>query len=248
MPLRHVRLVLPLAIVLAVGLCLPARADAQWFAEGAIGANHNLSSDLSVRQPSRNLALDFRDVRFTAEANTPRRYFVTRLGWLGPSGLGWEIEAVHFKAVADTSRRYDVATVSGGVIPAAGVSPMHLVVQKFRVTNGVNLGLFNIVLRRPLGSSGTGPVALALRAGAGLSLPHATTTVSGTDAAYGYEYGGPAAQAAAGLHVRLAPRVAIVAEYKFTYTRPTVDIADGTAWTTLLSHHVIAGLSLALTR
>ena len=134
------------------------------------------------------------------------------------------------------------------MLPATGVSPMNLVVQQFRITNGVNLGVFNIVFRRPLGGAGSGPVALALRAGAGLSLPHGTTTVNAEDAAGGYEYGGPGAQAAAGLHVRVARQVALIAEYKLTWTRPTINIAGGTARTTLVSQHLAAGVSFALTR
>jgi hypothetical protein len=87
-----------------------------------------------------------------------------------------------------------------------------------------------------------------LRAGAGFSLPHAESTVNGA-AVHQYEYGGRGAGASAGLRVRVLPRVSAFAEYKFTHTRPTIDIADGgRGWTTLLSHHLAAGLSLGLTR
>ena len=79
------------------------------------------------------------------------------------------------------------------------------------MTHGVNLALFNVVIREPLGRSGSGPVTLALRLGAGASFPHGETTVNG-GVVHHYEYGGPGAQAAAGLHVRVAPRVSAVAE------------------------------------
>jgi hypothetical protein len=115
------------------------------------------------------------------------------------------------------------------------------------MTHGVNLALVNLVWRRHLSPSGSGPVSLAMRLGAGASFPHAETTVNG-GVIHHYEFGGPGAQAAAGLHIRVLPRVAAIVEYKFTWTRPKIDIVGGEAWTTLISHHAIAGFSLGLTR
>jgi hypothetical protein len=125
---------------------------------------------------------------------------------------------------------------------------MNAIVQEFQMTHGVNLVVFNVVMRRPLVNSGRLPVSLDLRLGAGASLPHGETTVGGR-AVHHYEYGGPGAQAAAGVRVAIVPRIAAVAEYKFTYTRPTIDVVDGgTGWTTLLSHHIVWGVSFGLTR
>jgi hypothetical protein len=237
-----------LAAALVLGIVLPSPASAQWYLDGTIGANHNLDADVSIRQASTNLALDFHDVRFAAEANYPRRYYTARLGRLVASGrLGVEFELIHLKAVGDTSRAYEVTAASGTALPAAGASPMNLVVQEFRMTHGVNLGLVNVVIRQPLGRSGSGPVSLAVRLGAGASFPFAESTVNG-ESVHQYEYGGPGAQAAVGLHIRTWGRVAAVTEYKLTYTRPRIDIAGGTAWTTLVSHHVVVGISIGLTR
>jgi hypothetical protein len=86
-----------------------------------------------------------------------------------------------------------------------------------------------------------------MRVGAGASFPHAETTING-GVVHHYEYGGPGAQAAAGLHIRVLRRVAAITEYKFTWTRPTIDIVGGTAWTHVVTHHVIAGFSIGLTR
>jgi hypothetical protein len=51
-----------------------------------------------------------------------------------------------------------------------------------------------------------------------------------------------------GFDVRLAPRLSAIAEYKLTYARPTIDIVHGTAWTTLVSHHLSVGVTIALTK
>jgi hypothetical protein len=228
-------------------LVLPAPAAAQWYLDGAVGAVHSLDADVAIRQPSENIALDFHGVRFAGQSNYPRRYYAVRFGRTGASGrVGWEIEQIHLKAVGDVHRTYDVTAGSGTSLPATGASPMDLYVQEYQMTHGVNLAVFNIVMHRPLGGSGKGPVSLALRLGAGASVPHAESTVNGA-AVHHYEFGGPGAQAAAGVRVRVLPRVAAITEYKFTWTRPKIDIVGGEAWTTLVSHHVIAGFSLQLT-
>jgi hypothetical protein len=233
-------------LVLLSHLIAPSRAAAQWYLGASIGANRNLDAAVSVRQPSTNLALDFHDVHFEAQSNYPRRYYTARLGRMGRSGLGFEAELIHYKAVGVTSRTYDVTVVDGIAPPAA--SPMNAVVQEYQMTHGVNLVLFNVVAVRGLGGSGSGRAALEFRAGAGFSLPHAESTVNGR-AVHQYEYGGRGAGVGAGLRVRLLPRISALAEYKFTYTRPTIDIADGgTGWTTLWSHHATVGLSVGLTR
>lgn len=225
-------------------LTFPVPASAQWYLEGALGGNHTLDTNVSIRQTSTDLALDFHDVRFAAVPNAPRRYYAVRAGqrW---GRLGWEVEQIHLKAVADTSRAYDVTVVSG-TPPAQGAQPMNLVVQEYEMTHGVNLVVLNLVFRRALGDPATGRMTAALRVGAGASFPHAETTVNG-GSVHHYEYGGPGGQAAAALYVRLWPRVAALAEYKFTYTRPRIDIDGGTGWTTLVSHHLVAGVSLDLT-
>jgi len=236
------------ALVFALLAARPVPAAAQWSFQWAAGASHSLDADVSIRQPSQGIALDFLKVRFDGQSNYPRRYYSVRIGHMGGSGrLGWEIEQIHLKAVGLTNRTYDVTAVGGTSLPATGVSPMNAYVQEYQMTHGVNLAVFNLVVRRPLGGD-SAPVALDLRLGAGASFPHAESTVNG-GVVHQYEYGGPGAQAAAGVHVRLLPRIAAISEYKFTWTRPKIDIAEGGAgWTTLLSHHFTVGFSVGLTR
>lgn len=243
------RIGLCVAAMLAVHLAGPDQASAQWYIDGAIGGSRNQNADVSIRVPSASLALDFHDVRLLAESSRPRRYYVLRLGRQARSrALGWEVELIHLKAVADTSRSYEVTVGTGTQPPATGVSPMNLVVQEYAMTHGVNLGVVNVVLRHPLGWFGPDRAAFALRGGVGATFPHAETVINGSGV-YHYEYGGPGAHGAAGLRVRIVPRVAVVTEYKFTYARPRIDVAGGgEGWTTLASHHAIVGASFDLTR
>lgn len=163
---------------------------------------------------------------------------------------------IHMKAIADTSRVYTV-TAAGGTsllaslnsIAAAGLladAPMNVVVGEFQMTHGLNLALFNVVVRRPLGPGGSGPVALMIRTGAGLAFPHAETTVFRA-VAHHYEFGGPAGQGAVGIEVRLPYRLSAVAEYKLTYAHLGLTTAHGTASMSALSHHISVGVTFALT-
>ena len=242
----RIRIGLSFLAILAWHAALPADASAQWYLGGSIGGNHSQNATVSLRAPADNLSLDFHDVQFAAESNQGRRYYGLRLGRMGPHDrrLGFEVEMIHLKAIADTTRSYDVTVGAGTSLPAGGASPMNRVVQEYMMTHGVNLALFNVVLRKPLG---TGRTALVGRAGGGVTFPHAETIVNG-GVVHHYEFGGPGAQGAVGFEVRLAGRASAIAEYKLTYARPTIDIVHGTAWTTLVSHHLSVGLTIALTR
>ena len=110
------------------------------------------------------------------------------------------------------------------------------------MTHGVNLALVNVVMRRPIGSGG-GPVDLMLRAGTGVTFPHAESTVR-DGVIHGYEFGGPGVHGAAGLQFRLLYGLAAMAEYKLTYVRPTIDIAGGDSTTSAIAHHLMAGLAV----
>jgi hypothetical protein len=233
------RIVLSFAASLCGLMLAPNDAAAQWYLGGYLGGNHSQNATVSLRAPSDSLSLDFHDVRFAAESNQGRRYYGLRIGkMIGRDRcLGFEVEMIHLKAIADVTRTYDVS----GLSSPGSVGAMNTIVQEYRMTHGVNLSLFNVVLKKPIG----GRAALVIRGGGGMSFPHAETTVQGS-VVHHYEVGGPGGQGAAGVEVRLAPGTSAIAEYKFTVTRPRIDIVNGDAWTTLRSHHFSAGLRVAL--
>ena len=246
--MRAARVCLFLSGIGVLQALAPAPAFAQWYLGGYLGGNRTQNATVSVRVPSDNISLKFHDVRFAAESNQGRRYYGLRLGrFRSPqSRFGFELEFIHLKMVGDTSQDYDVTFEPGSATPASGVAPMNLLVREYRMTHGVNLALVNVVMRRPIGSAG-GPVDLMLRAGTGVTFPHAETTV-GDGVVHGYEFGGPGVQGAAGLQFRFAYGLAAIAEYKLTYVRPTIDIAGGDSTTSAVAHHLMVGVTIPLSR
>jgi hypothetical protein len=238
-----------LTTVLILSYALPSTAAAQWYVAGYIGDAHTQNATVSIDVPSASQALDFHDVTFRSESFQPRRYYGLRLGRLSGSNqrLGYEIELIHLKVIANEDRSYSVTAKAGTTFPASAAVPMNLVVQEFRMTHGLNFAFFNVVMRRPLGAGGSGPVSLMLRAGGGPTFPHAETIVNG-GLVHHYEYGGLAGQGAAGLEVRLPYRAMAMVEYKLTYTHPELTITNGTASTSALSHHITFGVGFALTK
>ena len=152
----------------------------------------------------------------------------------------WSIEAefLHAKVIADTN----AVIRSAGTLRRTGVSGEQRLgdyVQRFAQTHGLNFVLGNLVWRVPVGAR----AALAFRGGAGLTLPHAESSLDG-QALEQYEYGGPAVQGAVGVEVGLVGPLYLLGEYKLTYTSTRVDVVGGTAGASFTTHHLVSGLGL----
>lgn len=210
---------------------VPARASAQWYAGVYTGANTTSPADVTVKGDGYDIT--FPDVSFEAKSFTSPQYYGWRLGRFFDEGrrFGLELEFIHLKVIAKPE---DLG-------PA---------VTRYQMTHGLNFLVLNLTNRIPLGRSAYGEprVALITRAGAGITLPHAETTILGA-AREQYEYAGPGAHAAVGLDVRLKGRLSLVSEYKLTYAKPQITTAhNGTGRTTAMSHHVAVGFAFGLSR
>ena len=71
------------------------------------------------------------------------------------------------------------------------------------------------------------------------------TTIAG-EVREQYEFGGIGAQTGGGVDVRLGRYVSGIADYKFTFARPRIDVAGGTGRTTSKTHHFAFGIALGL--
>jgi hypothetical protein len=134
-------------------------------------------------------------------------------------------------------------TVAGAVIDRT--APLREILERFSVSHGLNLLFANLVWRQPLGGAGAlgeRRVLLAIRAGAGPTVPHGESTIGGRTQEQ-YEWGRVAGQVAAGVECRLARHAAAVAEYKVTGTRQRVSVPDGTVGATFVTQHVVAGFA-----
>jgi hypothetical protein len=231
-------------IALAAGWPLrPAPAWADWTVAAYVGAASTRPAALALAQPALGTDLTIAPVAFRGESFTPPVYYGYRLGreWPGVPWLGIEAEFVHLKVYARTDRTARMEGRWRGR-PVDATMPIDDIVQAFSISHGVNLVLGNVVARLPLGGAPAPRLRAAFRAGVGPTVPHAESTVEGVRAPEGYELGGPAWQAAAGLEARLTRGLFGVAEYKLTRTWQRATVAGGEATVTLVAHHAVFGL------
>lgn len=233
------------ALALALIALCPAPAAAQWYFTGYFGANNTRPATVSIDQPPRSLALDFLDVEFEARSFAAPQYYGYRAGrYFGARRrVGLEFEFIHIKVIAKTDRAYEYRDRSGLFDPAPGPVLMRQVVERYAMSHGLNFLLVNAVARQPVGSR----AALSARLGAGPTLPHAESTVGGLVQEQ-YEYAGMGGHAAAGIELRVKGPLSAMLEYKATYARPRITIAQGTGRTTTLSHHVAFGFTIGAAR
>lgn len=230
--------------VLLVLLVSVRVAEAQWYAGWELGGNHSAPATVFVRTGP-EFSLTFHDVQFAGEPWHPRRYFGLRGGFAEPHHphIGFELEYLHFKALADVDQSYAVTINEATMLTPADVQPMSKVVQAYHLNSGINLVSVLYVWRQSLGSS----FVFVGRMGGGVTFPNPQTTVLGVSH-HGYEFGGPGAQGAAGIEWRVLPLLAVTVDYKLTYVRPSIFVASGRSWTALMTQHVTSGLVFYFTK
>jgi hypothetical protein len=230
-----------------VSLVTVAPAFADWTLAGFLGAAHTRPSSLTLTRPPDATDLSMSPIRYGSESlEVPVYYgyraaFFPRSGWFGIEG-----ELIHLKVVADTTRTVRVHGMWRGARVDETVR-LSSVIDDFSITHGVNLLLVNAVARRRTGidSAGHPRWTLTARLGAGGSVPHPESTISGRHVE-GYEWGAMSIQGAAGVELRLVSGLSLVGEYKLTRSVQDVTVADGTARTPLTTHHVVAGVAVGL--
>jgi hypothetical protein len=218
-----------LACLLFLAFATPA--SAQWYGVVYMGANKTQPADIRVKGDGYDLT--FQNVDFEARPLESPQYYGWRLGrFLSDTRrLGVELEFIHLKVIANPDQ----------------LGPS---VQQYRMTHGLNFIVTNLTSRIPFGRAahGDAPFALISRLGAGVTVPHAETTILNVTQEQ-YEYAGVGAHAALGLTAKLKGRLSLVGEYKLTYAKPRITTAhNGTGQMTALTHHAAVGLAFGLTR
>jgi hypothetical protein len=231
---------------IAAALVLPARAQAQWYAGAYLGASHTLPADVSIEQPARHTSLTFADVDFAGESWTSPQYYGWRVGRFFGRSRQWglELEYTHLKVISKTDESYAVSGTLDGASIGPDVGPMNTIAERYRMTHGLNFYVGNLVVREPLRWSRATFVGSA---GAGVTVPHSETTILG-EGREQYEYGGIGMNLSAGVDVRLTHLVSAIADYKFTFAKPEIDIVDGTGRTRSATHQVTIGLAIGMPR
>jgi hypothetical protein len=161
---------------------------------------------------------------FATRSFTDPLYYGVRVWWGEARGLRAEIELIHQKLY------FEKAAQNGDVL------------NRFQVTDGLNLLLFNVAY-----ALDTGPVFPVARIGAGLAIPHPETIVRGKDFGVDgdplyYHFGGFALQAGLEGQARW-PGVGIVGsiEAKYTWAATRFQIADGFAYGEFSTLHAVVG-------
>ena len=203
---------------LALALLLPAtaRAQASWRIEGFGGSALSLPSRLTVRQEGEET------VRMRARWETrplaDAPYYAYRVErWEGDAG--WAVELLHHKVYLRNETE---------------------VVEHFEVSHGYN----QLTLARAWGAGRT-----MTRLGAGVVIAHPENTIRGRPLdeergllTEGYHFAGVAAQGARGVRLRLAGRLALVAEAKVTAAWARVPVDGGSADVPNVAAHGLVGL------
>jgi len=233
----------------ALTLAVPRAAHADWLATAALGHAATRPSTVVLAQPGQQTQLDIPDVTYRGESFRSPQYYLVRVTWVPDAHpwLGIEGEWIHAKVFANTDETVRMRGTLHGV-PVDTQAPLSSVVQRLAMSHGLNFVLANVAVRRDIGprdAGGARRATLVARLGAGPTLPHAETTIEGMPVD-SYQSAGLGAQAGAGIELVLWRRVRAVAEYKFTWAEPTLDVAGGQATIPSRSHHVAFGLGFGL--
>ena len=241
--------------------------------EGVIGvytgAPYTYPSDVHVVKPGVH---DFtaKDVNWEGRPFVDPIYYGVRIArWLGGGGFGGMLDFTHSKAIAPLDQEVQFEGKAGGLdVPERG--KLSELFRRLEFSHGHNMLTLNGLVALPRPHARVRPYA---GVGAGVSLPHSEVHLAqDPERSYEYQYAGPAVQALVGFEFQ-TPRVSYFIEYKFTSawneaflthrdgTWLFVDLwlqamrwwngeaaPGGTARTTLVSHQVIGGVGLRITR
>jgi opacity protein-like surface antigen len=223
---------------LAAVLGLPAQAEAEWSFGAFLGNAWTRPSAVHLAIPDLQTDLHIAPVEYRSESFQSPVYYGGRAAWTPrpTSHLGVEAEFIHMKVFARTDRLARVRGTWRGV-PVDDVMPVGAVIQRLAMSHGLNILMANAAFRHDIRKH----LSAAVRAGVGATVPHVETTLDGFSKDH-YAGGGLASQVAGGVEAELVPHLRAIAEYKFTWTSPTIDVASGTATVPARSHHLVAGL------
>lgn len=155
-------------------------------------------------------------------------YYGLRGTWWRNGDSGWAMELTHAKVYADPADR-----------AALGFDRMEF-------TDGHNIITANYMRRWPGRWDSGFAASLTPYAGAGLgiALPHVDVQPAGGTRTFGYQLTGPAMRLLAGVSRPIGDRMAVFAEYQFTYSQNEAELDGGGEMSTnIITNAVNLGLS-----
>jgi hypothetical protein len=218
----------------------------EWVVAAYLGSAHTGDSKLIVNQPGLGTNLTFDSIGLRGNSFDGPLYYGLRAGIFTRRvpALGLEAEFIHLKVFSSPEQRVLVSGTHLGN-PVDREQALGDTVQRYSISHGVNLLLFNVAGRyRIKGDSqgGRSRFILTSRFGVGPTLPHTESSVDGFQQEQ-YEVGALALQLGGGAEARLKAGLYLLGEYKFTRTRQTGKIFSGEAESLLRTQHGVFGLS-----
>lgn len=189
---------------------------------GAYGGKHfTYASDVHFRRSGPGPVRDFtvEDVAWEGQSFKHPLYYGVRVARWGQGGegagrFGGMLDFVHSKAIATMAQEVRLkGQLDGRPLPEkARIAELF---DKLEFSHGHNMLLLSGLMRLESFAPRVSPY---VGLGVGVSLPHTEIHIRQRDPkrTYEYQYAGPAAQALAGIELRL-PRVSVFLEYKFTF-------------------------------
>ena len=224
-------------------LALPWTASAEWKFAMFLGGARTVTSSLILDQTDRGTHLTLAPISYETKALKHPFYYGYRLAYyLGEtSRWGIEGELIHLKIFARTDREIVAdGTLNGRM--RSGPVVAHEIVSKFAMSHGMNFALLNIIYRTPpqRKDGHVRRVVLLGRLGGGPTIPHVESRILSASR-QGFQLGKLGLQAAGGIELQVATRLAVAAEYKLTYTGQRVEVVNGDVSARLVTHHGVVG-------
>ena len=218
----------------------------EWVIAAYLGSAHTHDSRLVVSQPGLGTHVTFDRVSFRGNSFDGPLYYGVRAGFFTRRvpALGFETEFIHLKVFSSPEQSVSASGTHLGS-PIDREQALGDIVQRYSISHGVNLLLFNVAGRYRIKGDSQGRHSrfiLSSRFGVGPTLPHTESSVDGFQQEQ-YELGGIAFQLGGGAEARLKAGLYVLGEYKFTRTRQRGKVFSGEAESLLRSQHGVFGLS-----
>jgi hypothetical protein len=178
-----------------------------------LGAPYHYPSDFNLKSADGSRDLTIKNVEwYTHPFDNPLYYGARIQRWNATGTTGGMVDFVHSKAYAPKDQEAKLEGMLGGK-PVPATAKIGDFFKKLEFSHGHNMLTLNGLVRFAGFSNAFVPYA---GLGAGVSLPHSEMQLQSEDKrTYEYQYTGPAAQALAGIELRLRTG-SIFLEYKFT--------------------------------
>jgi lipid A oxidase len=189
-------------------------ARAETMVAGYLGAPYTYPSDLHFENPAEKTDFTLKQVGWDAKPFKHPIYYGVRVArWSPGNRSGFMVDFTHSKTITRPDEEVEIKGLINGA-PAPAKAKIGALFKHLEFSHGHNMLTFNGLFRL---AALTPRISPYVGVGVGVSLPHTEVAMIGEPKrTYEYQFTGPAAQALAGLELRLG-QTSVFFEYKFTF-------------------------------